>query len=392
MYSGKQWQAEIKTIFDVVGESFDFWTNDFCACHVHVSPGPTKNSKYSLTDLRQIAKGSFFWEDALCDFLPVERRQNRYADPNHVHFATDAYHSVQYDGWGGVFAEIDDAAAGGKDDFLYYMTGGANFTRYFSTNFDPVTKYGTVELRRQAGAASALTVIHRVLLALTLHVCWLNGDYLRFDLRTDHPDGDELFTELSQCIKMLPETCLGSRFQNWLRFCQESYEDGDAFPEKGINKQERGLREGRDVPTARRNGGGPRRGGARAGSRQSQTTLPERPRVRAPAASSAGRGSPSAPRPLARQGTTRVAREESPTRRPLARRTPAAREPSRAPAAPAAPAVRVRHVPAPARGESPPRRPLARTRTTRASAEPPARRPLARRRAEVGYEDDEWYD
>ncbi|EAQ86558.1 predicted protein [Chaetomium globosum CBS 148.51] len=384
MSSNKQWQTEIKTIFDVVGESFDFWTNENCACHVHVSPGPTKNSTYSLTDLNQMAKGAFFWEDALCDLLPPERRVNRYADPNYTYFCHQEYLDVPRDGWAPIFHELDAVTSQGQDTFLYHMRGGANQTRYISTSFDPFTKYGTVELRRQAGAASALTVIHRVLLALTLHVSSMNYNFSAAARRRDYPHGDELIRELSRCIKLLPETCLGSRFQNWLRFCQESYEDGQAFPEKGINKQERNLRNGGDVPTAGRGGGGGGGGGtaspARGPSRQS-AGRPTR-RDAGPPGGWPGDSPTSAPRPLARQGT-RMSRDDSPPRRPLARRTrdpsrpPAARAQSRAPAARASspPRARVRHVPA--RDESPPRRPLARTRTSRVPpAESSGRRPL----------------
>jgi hypothetical protein len=398
MNSSKRWQTEIKTIFDEVGQTFDFWTNENCACHVHVSPGPYKDSEYTLNQLAQIAKGTFYWEDALCDFLPSDRRQNRYADPNAKHFATDAYVGVRRNGWRPVFDEIDDAVAQGKKRFIYHMTGGSTFTRYHSTNFDPLRKYGTVELRRQAGAASGLTVIHRVLLALTLHVSWLNVDYAACANRKSHPSGDELFAELSQCIKMLPETCLGARFQNWLNYCQETYDYDNHISETMLNKEERRLREGGDVRTVRRNGGGSG-GGGRAGSRQSQVTLPERPRARPPVASSAGRDSPTAPRPLARQGT-RVSRDESTTSRPLARRTPAAQNASRQPAAPA---PRPRAPPRASRDESTTSRPLVRhvPAPREVSRPPPRRRDTQRAPAPVIYadgaaaydysEDDEWY-
>src|SRR5687768_13775728 len=107
MSVARQWQEEIQTIFDVVGESFDFWTTDLCACHVHVSPGPTTSYKYSLTELNQMAKGAFYWEEALCELIPPERRKNRYADPNCFRYAKSEYFAVPTNSWAPVFGAID---------------------------------------------------------------------------------------------------------------------------------------------------------------------------------------------------------------------------------------------------------------------------------------------
>ncbi|KAK3297570.1 putative amidoligase enzyme-domain-containing protein [Chaetomium fimeti] len=376
MSVSRKWQKEIETIFDVVGESFDFWTNENCACHVHVSPGPTTDYTYSLTELNQMAKGAYYWEDALCDLLPIERRDNRYAKPNYTYFAHHEYMDVLRDGWGPVFDELDYITSQGQAEFLYTMSGGRTQTRYVSTNFDPFTSYGTVELRRQAGAASATTVIHRVLLAVTFHVSCMRFNFSQVRNARGYPSGEALIKELGACIKLLPDTCLGSRFLNWLKYCQETYADDRPSLETVINRQERSLRNGGDVPTAggggaRRGGGGTSRGGgasspasSRGPSRQT-VVLPER--TRAPPAPAPA---PAAPR------QRRQAREESP--RPLARRrTQAVRDdpPARRTAPPPAPAPARRQT---IREESP--RPLARRRNPpprdddRRGAPPPRRR------------------
>src|SRR4051794_36241179 len=76
--------------------------------------------------------------------------------------------------------------------------------------FPPFPRLGTVELRRQAGVASAMTAIHRILFALTLHISAFRYDFDGAKARKTRPDGAELIRELAGCIKKLPsETCHG---------------------------------------------------------------------------------------------------------------------------------------------------------------------------------------
>ncbi|KAK4144861.1 putative amidoligase enzyme-domain-containing protein [Dichotomopilus funicola] len=296
-----EWQEEIETVFAAVGKQFDFWTNECCACHVHVSPGPKKSNKYTSDQLVKMAKGAYFWEDALCDLIPPERRQNRYANANWTVYATDEYRNVQYDGWGPIFSKLSTSiqGRGGLENFIYLMKGGANETRYISTSFAPFERLGTVELRRQAGAASAYTVIQRVLLAVTFHVSALRYDFAGAASRRDVPYGDELIRELAGCIKKLPDTCHGYRFVAWLKWCLDSYEDEKFYTEKQINSRERALRRGDDPPDQRSSRPGlpaPRASGGRPPSSASASRPPARSSTRPPAS---GRRSPSPRRPLA---------------------------------------------------------------------------------------------
>ncbi|KAK4141457.1 putative amidoligase enzyme-domain-containing protein [Dichotomopilus funicola] len=279
MSVGKRWQSEIQNVFTALGEYFDFWTNKCCSCHVHVSPGPTRDNSYSLPQLVKRAKAAYFWESALFQLMPGERRMNRYAYPNHHYVLRAEYASTFRNGWDGVFSGLEGMATSGKDAFVYHMKNGSNPTRYMSTNFDPVNKYGTVELRRQAGAASPQTVIRRVLLALTLHISAMRYDFDGVRNRRTRPDGEELIKELAGCIKKLPKTCHGSRFVGWLKWCRESYNTEDemdtdnVFSEKEINQQERKMRRGDDVVPLAPGEAAPRRRAAPS----HQTTLPERP-------------------------------------------------------------------------------------------------------------------
>ncbi|KAK4133221.1 hypothetical protein BT67DRAFT_59864 [Trichocladium antarcticum] len=231
MSSKKHWQVDIKRIFEAVEKQFDLWTNECCACHVHVSPGPKQKDKYTLADLVKVANGAFLWEQALQGLLPPARRTNRYAEPNHTVFATAEYKAVQTKGWEPVFRKIFAAAKNGEMSLVGAMTqtsldattGELQANRYLSTSFHPYFRLGTIELRRQAGVASATAAIHRVLLALTLHVSALDYSYNNALKRKDHPTTGELVTELSRCNKLLPATCHGADFGRWLRKCADDY-------------------------------------------------------------------------------------------------------------------------------------------------------------------------
>ncbi|KAL2169550.1 hypothetical protein VTG60DRAFT_5943 [Thermothelomyces hinnuleus] len=311
--SSRGWQSEIREIFDALRARLDFWTNTNCSCHVHVTPGPDKGVKYTIPQLVRVAKGAFYWEKALRDLLPPERRDNYYARPNYERFATREYEYIEENPapptnmrlarWEWVFQKIEKATDYREDlrldMFIWEMCGRSDEyrTRYTSTNFRALSRHGTVEFRRQAGAASATTVIHRALLALTLHVSAMRYDFDKVKDRTTMPTVDELIKELAGCMNNLPKTCQGSRFINWLKWCRATYSRNHQPSERTINHAELLLRLGADypdVPTGSTDhpplpslppsatGAAPSQSRA---SRPQTTTLPERP---APARGSHG--------------------------------------------------------------------------------------------------------
>ncbi|KAH6632547.1 putative amidoligase enzyme-domain-containing protein [Chaetomium tenue] len=315
MSVSKQWQQEIEMVYKAVCKNFDIWTSDFCGCHVHVSPGPvkTKENDYSVAKLVRMAKTSYFWEKALCEFLPPDRRESTYARPNYKSFATKEYEEVERAGWGPVFDKLDDLAAGrrGQSNFLHEIQGGLiEGDRYTSFNFEAFMDIGTVEFRRQAGVLSPITTAHRILLALGLHLSAMRYDFDGAKARTTHPTAEELRKELAGCIKKLPETCHGTRFLNFLTWCQESYKGGKRFTEEQINEREQALRKGQ-TPPEQRSAVPPR-----PPAENSQETTASQPRGRAPAASSPAAAAPAQSSSAGRGG----ARDTAPT----GRQTPAA--------------------------------------------------------------------
>ncbi|EAQ84589.1 predicted protein [Chaetomium globosum CBS 148.51] len=248
----KQWQPEINAVWEGLGKKFDFWADNMCGLHVHISPGPTRENRYTLDQIVKIAKGTYFWEMPLAHLVPADRKYNQYAEPNNTVFASGEYMGVPGGGWSKVFAKIESAATS-RDNLLDALKGGRTGSRgcttNLSTNFAPVSEKGTIELRRLARAASALSTIRGILLAVTLHISALRYDFDRASSRKDHPDDDELVKELAGCIKRLPETCHGTRFVHWLKWCQQVNTSGNAFHPAQINTREEAYRKGLPSPT-----------------------------------------------------------------------------------------------------------------------------------------------
>ncbi|KAH6617362.1 hypothetical protein F5144DRAFT_596398 [Chaetomium tenue] len=251
MSVSKQWQPEINAVWEELGKKFDFWTDSQCGLHIHISPGPTKENCYTLDQIVKIAKGTYFWEMPLAHLVPQGRQHNQYAQPNNTVFLSGEYMGVPGGGWAKVFSKIDSAAST-RDNLLDELKGGKTgsrrYTANLSTNFAPVSDKGTIELRRLAGVASALSTIRGILLAVTLHISALRYDFDRASSRKDHPDDEELIKELAGVIKRLPETCHGTRFVHWLRWCHQVNAPGNAFHPAQINTREEAYRKGLPSP------------------------------------------------------------------------------------------------------------------------------------------------
>ncbi|KAH6623438.1 hypothetical protein F5144DRAFT_615225 [Chaetomium tenue] len=309
MSASKQWQLEIDMAFTGLDKFFDFYTDDSCGCHVHVSPGPTMQNGYTLDQLVRMAQGAFFWENGLCELLPPKRRTNEHARPNYTAFATSVYQAVPRTGWGQVFNEIESAANSRlpQPDLLKALQRGPNTTRNLSTDFSPVDKIGAIALRRQAGTASAITTIHRILLAVTLHISALRYDFDSVRDRKDYTTGEELIKELAGCIKKLPETCHGSRFVAFLKWSLESYADGKSYTTQEINAREEALHQGKTPPAQTSHRPAP--------GLSSSSQTPPAATARASATSGTATSGPQG-----RQG-----QGQTPTRAPAATSTPARR-------------------------------------------------------------------
>ncbi|KAH6614450.1 hypothetical protein B0J18DRAFT_403896 [Chaetomium sp. MPI-SDFR-AT-0129] len=255
MSVSEQWQREINTVWDVLGKTFDFWIDKLCGFHVHIRPGPTRQSRYTLDQIVRTTKGTYFWEHALSRLVPQSRSWNEYALPNGTAFGGPEDMSVSNQGWMPLFSKIDRLAAVSESKLVDALKGGETsrgWTAKLSTNFCPLYEKGTIEFRRQAGVASAMSTVRGILLAVTLHLSALRYNFDRASTRRDRPDSDELIKELAGCIKKLPETCHGTRFVYWLKWCHDSYgPEGGArrdYTDAQVNIREEAFRKGVEPP------------------------------------------------------------------------------------------------------------------------------------------------
>ncbi|KAH6623198.1 hypothetical protein F5144DRAFT_355842 [Chaetomium tenue] len=258
--ASSNWQRTIHRVFRAVCEQFDLWTNDLCACHVHVSLGPDPKGEFGRTDLVRIARGTYFWEEALKGLLPYARHDNRYAVANHLRYGEKQYENVPTKGWKPVFdliAEPMDAnVKKHKDNFINALNGGTTgaAVKYMSTNFQAYLRIKTVELRRQAGAASATTAIFRALLAVTFNVSAL--EYRFPGASKEYPSTQALIDELVRCMHTLPQDSHHPGFEAWLKQCATTYaresKSRTAYTVGQTNTREMDLRirEGSEHPPA----------------------------------------------------------------------------------------------------------------------------------------------
>ncbi|KAH6621334.1 hypothetical protein B0J18DRAFT_457863 [Chaetomium sp. MPI-SDFR-AT-0129] len=235
--ANSDWQDQIKRVFSAVTATFELRTAEVCACHVHVSPGPNKKADYTMDQMLQIIKGAYFFEEGFRGLLPQERRVNRYALPNYEYYGRDEYRSVPSNGWAPVFKKIDalkklnttSAVAKRMTVAKEHLpvNDDDRYTRYTSSNLGAYLRHHTIELRRQAGVASARTAIRRVLLALTLHTASLKFDFEKAGkaqgrryLNTEDLI-PILFTSLNND---LPKKAYdGAAFKTWMEDCEKNY-------------------------------------------------------------------------------------------------------------------------------------------------------------------------
>ena len=71
---------EIKLFWDAFHEVFEQENNNqSCGSHVHIKPG---DRSYNMKDLRSIAYAVVVYEKHVLEFLPEERRNHHYCNPN----------------------------------------------------------------------------------------------------------------------------------------------------------------------------------------------------------------------------------------------------------------------------------------------------------------------
>lgn len=73
------WREHVRTVFDLLNHSCRIETDFSCGFHVHVSPG---NREWHLDELKSICIAILYFEQAMFDILPVDRRSSGYLYKN----------------------------------------------------------------------------------------------------------------------------------------------------------------------------------------------------------------------------------------------------------------------------------------------------------------------
>ncbi|KAM7200877.1 hypothetical protein V8F20_005119 [Naviculisporaceae sp. PSN 640] len=168
------WLTEFVTIFDVLRRCCWIQTTKGCSTHVHVSRGV--DQKFSDDEVRGICKAICYFDSAITEVVPEDRKNNIWAasncignDPDMESVSVklrDAYSKALKLGWKTALFDTylgeDNLNRGNAYKVMQYgARPGKIAGRYVSWNFQHVDDpCGTVEFRRPPGVSSAKDALH----------------------------------------------------------------------------------------------------------------------------------------------------------------------------------------------------------------------------------------
>ena len=159
---------EIWIFWDAFDEVFvQEMYNESCGSHVHVKPD---SQEYDMDDLRSIAYAVVVYEKHVLEFLPQERRNNYYCQPN-----TEVSPRLRRIFWRGrsktSYNDLRNQiyAINTPDELCTFMQGDQEGNRRVLWNFSNVKsngRIGTVEFRGGPVLHTARSTIHWILFAV----------------------------------------------------------------------------------------------------------------------------------------------------------------------------------------------------------------------------------
>lgn len=141
--------------------------NESCGSHVHVKPG---SQEYDMEGLRSIAYAVVVYEEHVLEFLPEERRNHYYCQPNTEVSPTlkqifrRGRSDASYEDLRNQINAIDT-----PDELCTFMQGDQEGNRRVLWNFRNVcssSRTGTIEFRGGPVLHTATSTIHWILFAL----------------------------------------------------------------------------------------------------------------------------------------------------------------------------------------------------------------------------------
>ncbi|KAI1816039.1 hypothetical protein GGS20DRAFT_539859 [Poronia punctata] len=158
-HSSDDWQGEVQKLYQALDTNWHINIRSRCGLHVHVAPA--KNMKFTLDQTKGVAKAVHVFEAALRDYMPRERKDPRYATPNHrcaPESVQQLYNYIESSTWAEIFAGIDQCQDYRK--IHEEMGGNKDCSMFFGS------RHGTIKFRRPPSAVNARHLIHWVALGV----------------------------------------------------------------------------------------------------------------------------------------------------------------------------------------------------------------------------------
>ncbi|EFE40276.1 hypothetical protein TRV_04970 [Trichophyton verrucosum HKI 0517] len=145
-----RWTIAHEAALDDIGggylllRSCDVHLTKGCATHVHVAPA---GGKYTLSQVKNIVKGTIYYESPVMRIMHEDRKENPWAQPNAniIPGCMTKIKNVSQGGWSPIFDEFKD------HKFVATIVTAVCPDRNVSWNFQNLTDSGTMEFRRPRG-------------------------------------------------------------------------------------------------------------------------------------------------------------------------------------------------------------------------------------------------
>ncbi|EZF45379.1 hypothetical protein H112_01554 [Trichophyton rubrum D6] len=180
------WVVSINYLFANLLGHCDVHLTKGCATHVHVAPA---GGKYTLSQVKNIVKGTIYYEEPVMRIMHEDRKSNPWAQPNAdtIPGCVTKIKNVSQGGWSPIFDEFKD------HKFVATIVTAVCPDRNVSWNFQNLTDSGTMEFRRPRGVDNPDAAKHWIAFTLGFmaNVIWEENWDATGHTKT-HPSSDRL--------------------------------------------------------------------------------------------------------------------------------------------------------------------------------------------------------
>ncbi|KAI9764376.1 MAG: hypothetical protein M1840_008514 [Geoglossum simile] len=195
--SADNWLAEIDLLWTLLDDFCFIRSDDSCGTHVHTS----LRGRYTLDELKRIAKATVYYEPAITSVMPNERKVSLWSRSNMSESTQlrQAYDNAQIHGYGYLFDWIDSF----EDEEA--LSNAISPTKAVSWNFKNAVPggCGTVEFRRPPQVTSTEATKHWIAFTLCLVTYSVHCDFSQISQLTGKPSTENLRNAISWAANRL---------------------------------------------------------------------------------------------------------------------------------------------------------------------------------------------